>query len=51
VDELLASLPAAPGTSASFSQFAMIREDEADSGKLAAGPDPGVRSRSTNSTS
>jgi len=41
VDELLDELARSAGDVGLVSQFAMIREHEADSGKLAAGPDPG----------
>jgi hypothetical protein len=41
VDELLDELASSAGDRGLVSQFAMIREREADSGKLAAGPDPG----------
>ena len=41
VDELLDGLARSVGDRGLVSQFAMIREREADSGKLAAGPDPG----------
>jgi hypothetical protein len=42
VDELLDGLARSVGDRGLVSQFAMIREREADSGKLAAGPDPGL---------
>jgi hypothetical protein len=41
VDELLDELAESVGDRGLVSQFAMIREQEADSGKLAVGPDPG----------
>ena len=41
VDELLEGLADSVGDRGLVSQFAMIRRQEADSGKLAAGPDPG----------
>ena len=42
VDELLDGLARSVGDRGLVSQFAMIREREADSGTLAAGPDPGL---------
>jgi hypothetical protein len=42
VDELLDELARSVGDQGLVSQFAVIREREADSGKLAAGPDPGL---------
>jgi hypothetical protein len=42
VDELLDGLARSVGDRGLVSQFAMIREREADSGKLAAEPDPGL---------
>jgi hypothetical protein len=41
VDELLQGLADSVGDEGLVSQFAMIRKQEADSGKLAAGLDPG----------
>ena len=41
VDELLEGLSDSVGDRGLVSQFAMIRRQEADSGKPAAGPDPG----------
>ena len=41
VDELLDGLASSVGDRDLVYQFAMTREHEADSGKLAAGPDPG----------
>ena len=41
VDELLDELARSAGDRGLVSEFATIREHEADSGKLAAGPDPG----------
>lgn len=41
VDELLDELARDVGDQGLVYRFAMIREHEADSGKLAAGPDPG----------
>lgn len=41
VDELLEELARSVGDRGLVYRFAMIREREADSGKLAAGPDPG----------
>jgi hypothetical protein len=41
VDELLDGLGRSVGDRGLVSQFALIRKDEADSGELAAGPDPG----------
>jgi hypothetical protein len=41
VDELLNELAHSVGDRGLVSQFAVIREYEADSGELAAGPDPG----------
>lgn len=42
VDELLDELSRSVGDRGLVAQFAMIREHEADSGKLAAGADPGL---------
>jgi hypothetical protein len=42
VDELLNGLSRSVGDQGLVAQFAMIREREADSGELAAGPDPGL---------
>jgi hypothetical protein len=41
VDELLEGLSDKVGDQGLVSQFAVIRKQEVDSGKLAAGPDPG----------
>lgn len=41
VDELLDGLAASVGDRGLVAEFATIRRQEADSGKLAAGPDPG----------
>jgi hypothetical protein len=41
VDELLDGLAASVGDTGLVAQFAVIHKQEADSGKLAAGPDPG----------
>ncbi len=41
VDELLDGLAASVGDRGLVSEFATLRKHEADSGKLAAGPDPG----------
>lgn len=42
VDELLDELARSVGDRGLVSQFAMTREHEADSGELAAGPDPSL---------